>query len=410
VRASRLLWLIFTAFIVYGGLIPFHFDGSHELLRQRLHALPLNPFVSPESGQRLSIPDVVQNVLLFLPFGAFGMLAGASFASEAFRSRLRRLLFVSGAGMALSVLVEFLQLFTTDRVGSLADVMTDTVGAVSGGMLAWMGARALTTVTGRLRRAGLVDVPELRPFVVAAIAIVVALWQPFDATLDVSSVVGKLRAVRVDPWQFNGWRDEGTSIMLSVFFATTLASYLSVLGEQRAALKSILLGAIIVFSLEASQLFIASRMPGLWDASVATTGIVIGAAIWSASTRILWPRLWMAVIILATAASAALQMLNPFTWAPAYHSMGWFPFFGYYSHTTFETLSHVIELVLLYLPFGFFVGRSGGSGWRVYGLALAVSLTIAAPIEYLQGWTVGRHRHRNQCLRRAAGGLGWISD
>ena len=92
-----------------------------------------------------------------------------------------------------------------------------------------------------------------------------------------------------------------------------------------------------------------------------------------------------------TMSAAALQMLSPFDWASAYHSMGWFPFWGYYAHTTFETLSHVIELVLLYLPLGFFVGKFGTSGRRAAWLAVGLTLAIAGPIEYLQGWVVGRY-------------------
>jgi hypothetical protein len=43
-----------------------------------------------------------------------------------------------------------------------------------------------------------------------------------------------------------------------------------------------------------------------------------------------------------TVVAGALQMLSPFEIADRFHTMGWFPFLGYYRHTTFETLSHVI--------------------------------------------------------------------
>jgi len=79
--------------------------------------------------------------------------------------------------------------------------------------------------------------------------------------------------------------------------------------------------------------------------------------------------------------------------------VGWFPFLGYYSHTTFETLSHVVELMLLYFPLGFWMGTTSRaettSGVDFLGgatsAALLTTFLIAAPIEYAQGWVIGRY-------------------
>ncbi len=411
----RTLWVLFAAFIVYGGTIPFHFLGDGGAVLQKLREVPLNPFLSPDTGRRLSIPDVVQNILLYLPFGALGFLAvrnggrgapnvGRGFSpgghrnvGRAFRPGVRRLVLVTFLGMALSTFVESLQLLTSDRVSSLGDVAANTAGACLGAVAAWQLRESVARGLRRLRAEGLADVDELRPLAIAALVLVVAFWQPFDATLELGTIVGKVRSLQGDLWQFTGLRDEGTSIMLSAFLATTLASYLSVLGERRAGMKAAALGAGLVCLLEASQLFIGSRMPGLWDALVGCTGVAIGAALWSVASRIIWPRLWLGVLLALTLAAASLQMLSPFEIAPAYRTFGWFPFLGYYSHTTFETLSHVIELMLLYFPLGFWLARSrrepagplGPAG--LLALALLLTLAIAAPIEYLQGWVVGRY-------------------
>lgn len=382
-NARRALWLLYAAFIIYGGTIPFHFVGSHEAVRAKLHALPLNPFVSPDTGRRLSVPDSVQNILLFMPFGALGMAPLGN-------RRVLRLFAVTILGFLLSTTVEALQLLTADRVSSVADILTNTIGTVFGAVAVWTLSDLLRAARVRLHHEGLV-VAELRPLAIAAAVIAVAYWQPFDVTLDVSSVAGKVHEFQHDPLQFTGLRDEGTSLMLSVFLATTLASYLSVLGERRPAVTAAALGSVFVCALESSQILITSRMPALWDAGVGVVGVLLGVFIWSASTLIVWPRLWLAVVVATTAASAALQMLSPFTLTTTYHSMGWFPFWGYYSHTTFESLSHVFELVLLYVPLGFFVGRSGLKNWQAVALAVFLALIVAGPVEYLQGWVVGRY-------------------
>jgi len=411
VTHRRTLWLLYAVFIVYGTTIPFHFSGDRHAFLERARHVPLNPFVSADTGRRLSVPDTVQNVLFFIPFGALGMLGAAR------DRKTRRLLVVTILALLLSTTVEALQLMTTDRVSSVADIWTNTLGAFLGGLGLWWSRAAVVSFIGKLRSAGL-DTPELRPLLIAATVVAVAFWQPFDVTLDVSAIVGKVRSLEQDVWQFTGLRDEGTSLMLCAFLAMTLTSYLSLQGERHPGRRAAALGIGLVFLLEASQTFIWSRSPALWDALVGASGVMIGVAIWTAAGRFISPGFWLGVLATATAVAAALQMLSPFEITPTYHTFGWFPFFGYYSHTTFETLSHVIELMLLYFPLGYWLGNSvsapgapgpdgpgpagpggpdGPAGPAGPGLfrpvlfALLLTLVIAGPIEYLQGWVLGRY-------------------
>lgn len=369
---------------MYGATIPFNFTRGAEAAVARLHDLPLNPFVSPETGRRLSIPDVTQNILLFLPFGALGVLAGGK------RAGFVRVAGVTAAGFILATVVEGLQLFTPDRTSSSADVMTNTVGAFAGAVLALTTGGVVKRSIWRLEREGLA-VPELRPLVVASGLLIVAWYQPFDVTLEVGAVVGKVRALEHDLLQFSGFRDEGMAIMIAALFAMTLTGYLSVLGETRATMKAASLGAIVVVGLEASQVVIESRMPGAWDALVGVIGIFAGIAIWASATVIVWPRLWFAVIVVGTIAAASMQMLSPFTLATDYRPISWFPFLGYYSRTTFETLSHVIELGLIYFPMGFWIGSGGVDRRRAMWVGAGAALLIATPIELLQGYVSGRY-------------------
>jgi VanZ family protein len=83
------------------------------------------------------------------------------------------------------------------------------------------------------------------------------------------------------------------------------------------------------------------------------------------------------------------------------------PFFSDYEHTTFDTLSHVIELVLLYAPLGFVWSRlSTGGRLAVTVGVLLTTLAIAWPVEYLQGWVVGRYPDLTDIGMSLAGG--WV--
>ncbi len=209
-RLARTLWILFTLFIVYGTTIPFDFRVGWSGAMAKIAHLSLNPLISPDTGRRVSIPDEVQNVLLFIPFGALGVLAGRS------RPRLsfRRLIFVTGLALALSVSVETLQLFSADRVTSVGDVTTNVAGAILGGFTAIAGRGILDRLMQRLRATGITDKETFYPAVVFAVLLCVAAWEPFDVTLDVGSLVGKLKMLHHDVWQYSGvLSDEGVEVI-----------------------------------------------------------------------------------------------------------------------------------------------------------------------------------------------------
>jgi VanZ family protein len=231
-------------------------------------------------------------------------------------------------------------------------------------------------------------------------------------TLEVGTVASDVRMFEQDPWRFTVLRDEGIVIILSAFFSSALASYLSVLGEARAGLLALAVGAVAIAFLEGSQLLIGSRSPSLWDLLVGWTGLLAGLALWRLTPRIRSGGVWLAILAGATFIAAAMQMLTPFEIASEYRPVGWFPLRGYYTRTTFETLSHVIELALLYVPLGFFAGSSraagasGATGGAVIRL-VALTVLLAGVVEYLQGWIVGRYPDVSDvglCVLGALGG------
>ncbi len=83
----------------------------------------------------ISIPDVVRNVLFYVPFGALGVLSrlradGAS-ARQA-RAWWRDALTITLSAVLFSGVNEALQLYTIDRVASLTDIVSAAIGAFAG--------------------------------------------------------------------------------------------------------------------------------------------------------------------------------------------------------------------------------------------------------------------------------------
>jgi VanZ family protein len=384
---STTLWITFALFIVYGTTIPFNFSAEPGWAAKKWAHVPLNPFVAAETGRRISVPDFTQNVLLFLPFGIIGAIRLRS----ASRSGLTTVVVVGAAGAALSASIEALQLLTVDRVTSLSDVVANTLGALAG----VIGAKVMGRQSGRwlkqLSSTGILGQPSSYSALVAAIVICVAAWQPFDATLDVGSVVAKIRALLRDPWQSGPLTDEGIAAVQYMIFAWVTASLAAELRLRRPVRIAALVGFVAAFGLEACQLIIGSRMPSLEDATVRAAAVIVGLAAWHVTRGWQRPGLWFTMLALGVACGAAIQLLTPFDLAPSYSTFGWFPFFGYYVHTTFEALSHVFELLLLYFPLGFCASLVARRPARAAVVSLGLTLAIAGVLEYAQGWFVGRY-------------------
>jgi VanZ family protein len=397
VRASRALWLLFSHFIVYGATIPFRFAGLDGIW-ERAAAVPLNPLIGADTGRRVSIPDAIQNVLLFVPFGLLGVVAWYPR-----RPGAGRIGWIVLLAAALSASVELLQLLTVDRVAATSDVLTNTSGALLGAGIALVSVDAGRRFWAHLQWAGLADAKDLRPLLVATAVLAIAFLQPFDFSLDVGTISAKVRALEQNLWQMTGWRDEGLILLLASLFSMSLASYLAALGEPAPAGTAGLLAVAAIIPLEASQLFIGSRQPGLWDSAVAVSGAVLGVVLWMLSARVQWPFLWRAVLVAMTALAAGLQMLSPFVWMAERTPANWLPFYGYWARTTFEGLSHAIELGLAYFPVGFCLVYGARFPVRAASAALCITAAIALPIEYFQGWVVGRFPDATDILLSLAG-------
>ena len=377
----RTLWLLYAAFILYGAIIPFRFDAEPGSIVRRLQRVPLNPFVSPETGRRVSIPDAAQNVLLFMPFGALTVLAAGQRRSKGMR--------IAGAtigGAALACIVEFLQLLTSDRVAATSDVLMNTTGALAGAMAAGWTTRFVAAAVQNEDRSGTAAGRDLRPVLATGGALTVFFLEPFDLTLDVSTTVSRVRQFVADPWQYTVPRDEGIAFLLAALFVMAAASYMATLERRWAGRTAALVGVVTVCFLEATQVVNASRAPGLFDATAGSLGAVAGAGLWVVAGRVMWPRLWDGVLIAMTMVAAGLLMLSPFQWSGAFNGFAMLPDFG---QGAFVMLSQVIELALAYFPLGFCFAYGRDPRERPVTRALVTTLAIAVPLWLLHGWISG---------------------
>ena len=131
----------------YGALIPFDFSFNNEQIIRKIRHFHWVPFIDAD-GSRHSIPDIVQNILFFIPFGFLGVL---SFA----RNKFFALFLVPFFGFIISLNIEILQLTTNDRNTSITDLASNTIGATVGAVSAFImfGLFCLLMKSASFRRA-----------------------------------------------------------------------------------------------------------------------------------------------------------------------------------------------------------------------------------------------------------------
>jgi VanZ family protein len=350
IRRSRIplyLWIATTLFIAYGTIVPFHLVASWSAVVDHLARVGLNPLVSPITGRRISIPDAVANVLLFMPFGCF-----AALALDRPRHGSAKTAVITALALLLSAGMEALQLFTVDRVTSTADLSANAIGALIGALVAVPAAVRLYQAAGRLGRYSFNE-PALYWAVAAAVLVCLAAWAPFDATLDVGSVWHKVKLLRRDPWQTAAAMHARAIFLRDALATVAIAWWLRRRGVRMPvgrAFAAAAAGAGLI--LPASQIFIESRMPGLQEALIGVAGAVGGAIAARVIDRIRSPAWWWALVALATAASVDM---------PAPGRL---------------TLVEGFQLLLACVPLGFATALAIESRTRAEWLALTAAFVI----------------------------------
>jgi glycopeptide antibiotics resistance protein len=380
IRVWRLLWAAAILFVVYASTLPFAFVTDAAAIHGHWAGAIQRSAVSELSG--LSKADVLQNVLLFVPIGFIGV------ASLARTRRFGSLLIAVAAAAALSTASELLQLLTVNRLTSLWDIWANIAGAALGGATYLVVQPTSARLWNALPESTL-ERRRVIPVWGAAIVVIVAACEPFDITLDVGTVWTKVKPFVADGlWMWRPLTDELLTALRFAMLAFLAAEWLRSTNTRRwpARALSALACAFLAITLELTQFLITSRSPSLQDLTAAMSGVVAGVVLAPMLMRLVRaPALTIAVL---TAMAAVPFYLQPFVVSPTYGSIATTPFLAYYQFTSLQTVSHVLDLMLIFGPIAFAMEWMRPEA-RLRS-AILVVLVIAGTLEYAQGWIVGR--------------------
>jgi len=390
---------LFSLFIIYGTLIPFHLNLNLETVRANFSAFSKTPFIDPD-GSRASLPDVIQNILLFIPFGFLGRIAENS------KKKLNSILKITLWGALLSACVEALQLLTTDRTTSITDWVTNAIGTLLGIIIAIFLADLFAKVSALQWCKNLTQDKYFTLTLMALALVSIGSLQPFDLTLDRGIVGSKIIDLINHPINFPTLvKDEGVVFIRVFLLAYVCSIWLKSIYRSMYPVIAFLLCSTVGLFLEATQIFVQSRMPGLQDAAVIVLACFFGALTAVFKLNGLRPFVWVGLFCLGTALSAGLYALSPFVFQGSSGSFNWMPFLADYQNTSFVVLSNFIDTLLIYLPLGFFLKHvyaqnKGISIFLYIGIWVAI---VSSVLEYLQFWVPGRYADITDILGAISG-------
>jgi VanZ family protein len=329
--------------IVYGSLYPFAF-------RHPVNGIGPVSTLLKDWAQLPQRGDFIANVLLYLPFGFFGVVA--------FSAKMRILPAVClaiVAGALLSTAMELTQYYVAGRVTAASDVYADVIGALLGAI----------TAAGT---SGYVQWRPLREIAANRVpALLLAVWLgyrlfPYVPTIDLHKYWIALRPVLLNPIPTKYDLFRYTAVWLSIAALIEATS-----GSSRAWLPfSLFIASVLI-----AKVLIVGR--SLSAAEVAGAGLALG--LWLVLAAAVGARIRVTVIALLFGASIVVERLAPFQFTPYARHFGWIPFLGLIHGSLELNIMSFLEKAFLY---GSLIWLFGKSGLRLLPSTLLVAIMLLA--------------------------------
>ena len=394
------LALFFAAIAIYGSWVPFEtislsVSDAWEMVWSR----PLISF------GRIDRSDWATNALVMVPI-SFCLLG----ACAVDRPRAA-LLWISipcilAGCLALSIVVEFGQLWLPKRFFSGNDILAQTVGAV-GGIILWLIAGQ--RITAWLRSySGQSSTRRQICWLLQAYLVGLLLYAllPLDLTIHPEEVYEKMVSHRLVLIPFSetvwNWATLGELLTDAIVFipvgALAAIGWLPPGKSLRPLPESIFVGGAIVLAVEICQFPVMSRFTDATDVVTGTVGVAIGAAVMhvviphddTATTSYTGLQTWHWLLLTGVYSLIVVA----YFWLPfdliqdrpmvrdRFHQMLRVPGASLLAVSQFRALTEILQKGLLFLPLGALSARSvdrpGAARAMRYALWAASLLYVAA--------------------------------
>ena len=345
-------------FAAYISLVPFHFQGVSRA--GLVEALP-----AALDWDVTSRANFLANVVLFIPI-AFMAAGGLGLERRAFL----KVTAIVGVCLALSLAIESLQVFVPGRTPSIVDVAAQTAGV-------WLGLAMWVVLGGEIQR-WLVRgsrggrVSNVQSLLTGYVGLrTIALLLPLDVTVSLSSLAEKYRAGRIRLAPFHNAASVGLiqDFTIDVILSVPIGAFAVLAWSGRHARRSVpaalALSMFYIGMLEASQVFIMSRVADTTDVISGCLGAALGVL----ATAELVPlngasprasgRSVRALIAVGVVLAYVAYNWSPFDFVVsgefARQRLGaviWVPFYSYYENPELKAAVDLVSKMCIAAPVG----------------------------------------------------------
>jgi glycopeptide antibiotics resistance protein len=370
-RTYAVATLIYALFVIYGSLVPLEFQplALDEAL-DRFSEIFVFPLLVD------SRTDVFTNVVLFIPLGYCWLAALRT--DRGATGRLAAAMLVIVCCVALSVTIEFTQIFFHGRTEALSDILAECSGGIVGVAL-WLSSGEIATALVRncsveRERPALMQ----RLLLVYCVGLFVSQMLPLDLTLGLGELAQKYRGGRIIlvPFGYShssrlaaAW-DYLTDVALTAPLGAAAALLWTPTGTRRSPWVAFAAGTLAVSFIEFAQLFVFSRFSDVTDLMTGSVGVALGVAAVpalsdrSAATMLRKEPARGAFALARIALAVWIGVLLSYHWQPfdftveprrvvaGVHELLSLPFSSYYAATTWHAVMELSRKSLLALPLG----------------------------------------------------------
>ncbi len=396
-NSRPLLWLaalVYTAFVVYGSLVPLQFRAlPWDEAVARFAAMP---FLKLGIGSRA---DWMANLLLFIPL-TFLWMGVLAVGGSRLRTTLATLALIPAA-TALSLGIEFTQVFFPQRTVSQNDIFAETLGGVIGVLVWWgTGRRFVDWLQSWQQTHARAALAERLAWVYLA-GVLVYNVLPLDLTISLVEIFHKWQSGKLNLIPFGGLPHDPAYALYEIATDALIWVPLALLWRldgTRSAWRAWGMTLATAVALEFMQLFVFSRVSDVTDIFTAAIGAALGSFVGgrlaAREAPTAQPVPWAAWLPFALAAGWAAALLFVFWFPFEFHTDGAFiksrldfvyrvPFEVYYFGTEYRAITEVLRKTLFFAPLGGLLAWGvARQPWRWRGplFALAMLILLLMPI------------------------------
>lgn len=424
------LLIFYTLFTIYNTLIPFQFDYNLNDLTKQIERIQWTPYFT--SDGRVSLTDIVGNILLFIPFGFL-------FYMFLFYRHKKNIIPPVIAGAFLSLLIEFLQLFIAGRNTAPHDLINNTLGSGIGAITASIYSGKVSAFSRKI----FYDLFQNKPF--ALIVLIIGIAQsisaimPFTVTISVSGIKRSLKSLNFIPFDYQSVGKlflrapnnndllpfdftpiiEDFLFWMAVGFIIMLCYHLYWKNFKRIKMTMIVAPFIYFCLMEFAQLFITSRTTDINDIISGYAGIIFGYIFFKiiySSKPVLEENLDLLKIPLFLYALFILFAgLRPFDWTLSSQiinrdlSLGsLIPFYAYFTTHSLWSIFDLMNTILYFMPISLFISfklrNRGNSFLLIYLITISLGFLTGLGIEISQVFSARRVAEITDVLSYSLGG------